>query len=354
MIQLPKNINWPLVMFAIFFLGPLFGKLLLPLLIAGGVAWGVRKIANLKNLSNIINIDNLNKTTSNMNTQNINNTIDPMLENIKKKISFFVVFAVIALVLLSSIRIVDAGFTGVYSLFGKVGENELSSGFHLVNPLGRVIPMTIRTEEYTMSVLQGEGKKAGADAISALTKEGLSVDLDITVLYHLNEEEAAQVYEEIGLNYEEKLIRPEIRSAIREIIARYEAKDIYSEKREEAAEGIIESLSGKLGPRGIIIETVLLRNVQLPSGLAESIQQKLQAEQEAQRYDFLLTKEEKEKQRKIIEAEGQRESQDIITKSLTTNYLYYLYINQLKDREGTIYVPTSAETGMPLFKNISQ
>ncbi len=362
--NLPKNINWPLVVFAVFFLGPLFGKLLIPLLIAGGVVWGFKRFSQTnwkaKMPDNIINIENINNSTNNkkdnMNTQNMSggNPIDPMLENIKKKFSFFVIFVIILLVLISSIRVVDAGVTGVYSLFGKVSEKELASGFHLVNPLGRVTPMSVRTEEYTMSILQGEGKKAGADAISALTKEGLNVDLDITVLYHLSEVDAAQVYKTIGLNYEEKLIRPEIRSAIREVIARYEAKDIYSEKREEAASNILENLAAKLVKRGIIIEDVLLRNVQLPSGLAESIQQKLQAEQEAQRYDFLLAKEEKEKERKIIEAEGQKESQNIINKSLTTNYLYYLYINQLKDREGTIYVPTSAETGMPLFKDVSR
>ncbi|MBL7058394.1 prohibitin family protein [Patescibacteria group bacterium] len=355
--NLPKNINWPLVMFAVFFLGPLFGKLLIPLLIAGGVVWGVKRLSILKKQNRVINIDNIiNNNHHNMNTNNsdFNNTIDPILENLKKKFSFVVIVIIAVLVLAASVRVVDAGETGVYSLFGKVSHTELPSGLHLVNPFGKITPMTIRTEEYTMSVLQGEGKKAGADAIAALTKEGLNVDLDITVLYHLNQDDAAKIYDEIGLNYEEKLIRPEIRSAIRGVIAMYEAKDIYSEKRQEAAQNILEDLGGKLNGRGIIIEDVLLRNIQLPSGLAESIQQKLQAEQEAQRYDFILDKERKEKERKIIDAEGQKESQDIITKSLTTNYLYYLYINQLKDRAGTIYVPTSAETGMPLFREIGR
>lgn len=343
-------------MFAIVFLGPIFGKLFVPLIIAAGVVWGIKRLNNHKipyNFKDISQTFNSNNSNS-MNQENngMNNPIDPMLEGIKKKFGYFSIFVVILIVLIASIRVVDAGNTGVYSLFGKVGDNELSSGIHLINPLGAITPMSIRTEEYTMSILQGEGKIAGADAISALTKEGLNVDLDITVLYHLNEKEAARVYRDIGLDYEKKLIRPEIRSAIREVIALYEAKDIYSEKREEAAANILESLGAKLGTRGIIVEDVLLRNVQLPSGLAESIQQKLQAEQEAQRYDFLLAKEEKEKQRKVIEAEGQKESQDIINKSLTTNYLYYLYINQLKDREGTIYVPTSAETGMPLFRDV--
>ena len=284
----------------------------------------------------------------------MSNTIDPSLENLKKKMSL-IVFTIFAIWLFfSSIQIVDAGNTGVYTLFGKVDEKELSSGFHLVIPLAKIVPMTIRTEEYTMSIIQGEGKRKGSDVISALTKEGLSVDLDMTVFYHLNEDSASDIYKNVGLNYEDKIIRPEIRSAIREIIAEYEAKDIYSEKRQEAAQKIGDNLRKKLDPRGIAIEDVLLRNVNLPSGLAESIQQKLQAEQEAQRYDFILDKEKKEKERKIIEAEGQEEAQKIINQSLTTNYLYYLYVNQLKDREGTIYVPTGPTTGMPLFREIGK
>ena len=353
--QIPKNINWPLVLFALFFFGPILGKLIVPIIIGIAAVAGFKYLAQNSNLpNNIINIKNtVSKAASSMQNNNMN-TIDPALENFKKKISFiiFIIFGI--WLFTASIHIVDAGTTGVYELFGKVDDKELSSGFHLVIPLAKVIPMSVRTEEYTMSVIQGEGKRGGSDVISALTKEGLSLDLDMTVFYKLIEEKASDVYRDVNLNYEEKILRPEIRSAIREIIAQYEAKDIYSEKRQEAAQKITDSLSKKLDPRGILIEDVLIRNVQLPAGLAESIQQKLQAEQEAQRYDFILDKEKKEKERKIIEAEGQEEAQKIINQSLTTNYLYYLYVNQLKDREGTIYVPTSQSTGMPLFREIGR
>ncbi len=272
-----------------------------------------------------------------------------------KNIGYLVIITIIVIVfLVNAIRIVDAGYTGVYSLFGKVKDTEYSSGLHLINPLAKITPMSIRTEEYTMSILTGEGKKTGADSIAALTKEGLNVDLDITVLYKLDEQSASDIYKNVGLNYEEKIIRPAIRSSIREIIAQYEAKDIYSEKRSEAADKIVEDLKVQMDPRGIILEEVLLRNVQLPDKLAQSIQEKLQAEQEAEKYDFILTKEVKEKERKIIEAEGQRDAQKIINESLSTNYLYYLYINELKDREGTIYVPTGSNTGVPLFRNLGQ
>ncbi len=292
----------------------------------------------------------------NNNNKNMNETIN--LDDLKNKGNFKKLFGgvIIAIAVLwlffSSIIIIDAGETGVYSLFGRVKDKELSSGFHLVIPLARIHKMTIRTEEYTMSILTGEGKIARDDSIAALTKEGLNVDLDITVLYKLNEEQASDVYKDVGLNYEEKIIRPIIRSSIRGVIAQYEAKELYSEKRQEATQGIADSLKLEIESRGIIIEDVLLRNIQLPTNLANSIQEKLQAEQESQKYEFLLQMEEKEKQRKIIEAEGQKEAQRIINQSLTQNYLYYLYINELKDREGTIYVPTSPSTGMPMFRNL--
>ena len=248
--------------------------------------------------------------------------------------------------------VIEAGQTGVQSLFGKVKDTEYSSGFHVKNPLVKITKMNIRTQEYTMSISQGEGNKFGADAITSLTKEGLSVDLDITVLYNLKEENASDVYRDVGVSYEDVIIRPQIRSVIREVIAKYSAKDIYSEKREEATNEILQKLKERLGARGIEAEEVLLRNIQLPENLANSIQQKLQAEQDAERYDFILDKEQKEAQRKRVEAEGQRDAQKIINESLTTRYLEYLYIESLKEREGTIYVPTNPDNGTPLFRGI--
>ncbi len=283
-----------------------------------------------------------------------NNIIDVGINRTKKIIFGIAVLAALILILNASIIVVRVGETGVYTLFGKVKDDELHSGLHIVNPLAKIIPMSIRTEEYTMSITHGGGKKMGADSIAALTKEGLNVDLDITVLYHLNEESASDIYRELGLDYKEKIIRPTIRSVIREIIAQYNAKDIYSEKRQEASQKILARLKEEIEPRGIVVEEVLLRNVSLPASLTKAIQDKLKAEQEAQKYDYLLEKEKKEKQRKIIEAEGQRDAQKIINESLTTNYLYYLYIKELKDRQGTIYVPTNPSTGMPLFRNLGK
>lgn len=272
-------------------------------------------------------------------------------KSIKKGTGLVVAIIILIILLPLMIVVIDAGETGVYSLFGKVRDQELSSGLHFKNPLAKIIKLTIRTEEYTMSGVSSEGKVQGVDSIKALTMEGLEVALDITVLYKLNEERASDIYREVGLNYEEKIIRPIIRSSIRGIIAQYDTKVIYSEKRSEIGEKISDDLKEQLDNRGIALEELLLRNVELPMNLQKSIEEKLQAEQEAEKMDFILTKETKEKERKIIEAEGQKESQTIINQSLTPNYLNYLYIKNLQEREGTIYVPIG-DNGVPLFRGI--
>jgi regulator of protease activity HflC (stomatin/prohibitin superfamily) len=343
-----KKNNLIFIIIAYFFLSSIAGKAFSGFLTVVLLIYVVLYIlkANNKLNSNIFKI-NKNK---NMDTINVNKQED--LKKVKKFLGWGLALIIIIWLFFSSVVIIEAGQTGVYHLFGKVKDKEVSSGFHLINPLAKITTMSIRTEDYTMSFTKDEGNKKGVDSISALTKEGLEVDLDITVLYRLDESKASDIYKEVGLNYEEKIIRPVIRSTIREVIATYNSKDIYSEKREQATVSIHEDLNALLADRGIITEEVLLRNVKLPTNLANSIQEKLQAEQESQKYEFILQKEKKEKERKIIEAEGQRDAQTIINESLTPNYLYYLYINELKDREGTIYVPVSPDNGMPMFKNI--
>ncbi|MFC1645420.1 prohibitin family protein [Patescibacteria group bacterium] len=280
------------------------------------------------------------------------NNLDNFMEMSRNKVWIAVAIVVAIIAIINVLVVIPAGYTGVQTLFGKVKVKELASGMHVVNPFVNIEKMSIRTEEYTMSIAQGEGQKYGADQIQALTKEGLMIDLDITVFHHLIEDKASDVYRELGSNFQEKIIRPEIRSAIREVIAKYDAKDVYSDKRAEVSSAINNRLTETVEPRGIVVEQVLLRNVTLPAKLSSSIQEKLQAEQESQRYDFLLEKEKKEADRKRIEAAGQRDSQKIIDESLTENYLEYLYIRELKDRQGTIYVPTGGN-GLPLFKSVN-
>jgi len=305
---------------------------------------------NFENSDNDVNNNqeiNLNNDFNN--NQKPMQTIDPKQG---KKIAGLIIGAVAALIILAnSIIVIPAGYTGIYQLFGKVKDKALSSGMHLIIPVANIEKMNIRTQDYTMSIASGEGQKIGDDSIVALTQEGLSVSLDMTVLYHLDEQKAPELYKTIGVGYAEIIIRPEIRTAIREVVSQYDAKGLYSEKRTEAGMKILEQLKEKIEPRGVIIEDVLLRHVELPAKLAESIEFKLQAEQESERYEFVLEKETKEAERKRVEAAGQRDAQQIIAQGLTQNYLQYLYIKELKDRQGTIYVPVG-NNGVPLFRGI--
>ncbi|NCS31946.1 prohibitin family protein [bacterium] len=279
-------------------------------------------------------------------------TIQSIITNLSKASVTIVVGVILLIIVVRSVVIIPAGAVGVFTLFGKVQDTELQSGFNIINPLGEVTKLSIRTEEYTMSIATAEGNIKGDDSIVALTNEGLEVKLDMTILYHLNQDEASEVYRMVGLNFVEKVIRPSIRSIIREEVSRLSAKEIYSVKREELSADITTNLEATLADRGIVLEDVLLRNVELPIKLAQSIQEKLTAEQESERYDFVLDKEKKEADRKRIEAAGQRDSQSIISESLSPAYLQFLYIESLKDREGTMYVPVSPDNGLPLFKNL--
>lgn len=349
--QITKVAFWIVMLFII-----IKPALLLYLIIAGliFVPIGLSLYTSAKKNNINLNFSGMKDGKQYFSSDNSNKFINKLSSKImdKKTTSTAVVIILSLIVLAKSVVIIPAGETGVYHLFGKVKDAEVRSGFHLINPLADVTRLSIRTEQYTMSVAQGEGEKIGDDSIDALTNEGLTVNLDITVFYHLVEDSASNVFKELGTNYQEKIIRPEIRSAIREVVAGYDSKSIYSDKRDEIINTIREKMTANIEPRGIAIEQVLLRNVILPAKLDASIQEKLQAEQESQRYDFVLEKEKKEADRKRIEAEGQRDAQKTINESLTAEYLNYMYIRELKDREGTIYVPTNSENGMPMFKGI--
>ncbi|MBA7600560.1 hypothetical protein ES703_07617 [subsurface metagenome] len=240
------------------------------------------------------------------------------------------VLAVVFL-LLSMVRMVGPGHVGIQVLFGKVQEKTLPSGLHLVNPLITLERMSVRTQSYTMTARAGEGQIKGDDAIVTLTAEGLSVNLDVTIWYHLIPDEAAQVYKNIGLNYVDKIVRPAIRTAIRSAVVKYNATDIYSAKRAEVTDDIFRILVPDFSVKGVECEKVLLRNVELPPMVKNAIDEKISAEQDAQKMKFVLQKETQERERKRIEAEGIAKAQKIIALSLTSQYLQWYYVQTLKE-----------------------
>lgn len=277
-------------------------------------------------------------------------------ESIERKIigglKWFGVTIVLIILLTTIIYMVPAGHVGVYDIFGKVRDKEADPGLHIKNPLASITKMSVKTQEYTMTIVEGEGAVSTADTISALTKEGLSVDLDVTIWYKLIPEKASDLYKTVGTNYVTILVRPKIRESIRAITAKYEAKTIYSEDRARLQDEIKEAIEEGLFERGILVETVLLRNVQLPEKVRTSIEEKLQAEQEAQRMEFVLQKEVQEAERKRVEAGGISDANVIISGSLTSSYLSWYWITNLDKHQDVIYVPIG-EDGMPMFKTIN-
>lgn len=267
---------------------------------------------------------------------------------------YFFITIIFLLIILGfmMIKIIPAGHVGVYHLFGKVDETEMKPGFHLINPFAKVEKMSVKTQEYTMSGTPEEGQKVGTnDAISSLTKEGLTVDLDVTVWYKLEPNSASDIYKTVGLNYQDVIVRPKIRESIRSITAKYQAKSIYSEDREPLQQEIIDAISSSIEERGIIVESVLLRNVQLPPKVVNAIENKLEAEQESEKMQFVLEREKQESERKRVEAQGIADSNHIISDSLTEQYLRWYWIQNLDKHEDTIYVPVGND-GMPLFKGV--
>lgn len=259
---------------------------------------------------------------------------------------------------------IPAGYVGVaYSIFGGVLSEEYSEGWHIKPPWVSITLYSIRTSDYTMSLHKGEGQRYGDDRINVLTKEGLSVDLDLTVLYRIIPEKADVIHRNIGPLYEERVIRPNIRSIIREIIATHTASEVYSEMRREIAKELETTLKERLKKYNIIIQSVLLRNVILPPKLAESIENKQKAEQEVLRMEYILRKTRKEAEQRLIEAEGIKNATIIqaegeaaaiakIQEQLGTSdpaaVLGYYYIKTLASQKiDTVIVPTDG--GVPIF-----
>ena len=241
-------------------------------------------------------------------------------------------FVLIAVGLLSSCFVqIDAGHVGVKSLFGKVQNDVLNSGLHFVNPLVRVKELDIKTMNYTMSGIHDEGMKSGDDAIRVLTADGLEVTIDLSVLYRVVPADAPKLIREIGENYEDKIVRPITRTRIRDNAVYYEAIALYSSKRDEFQNRIFKTIDEDFRKRGLLLENLLVRNITLPTPVKAAIERKIEAEQEAQKMQFVLQKEKQEAERKRVEAQGISDYQRIISESLSDKQLQYEQIKAYKE-----------------------
>lgn len=247
---------------------------------------------------------------------------------------------VLVILLFSSITRVGTGHVGVLTLFGKVTGETLGEGLHFINPLKTNNELSIQTQTI----------KESANVPSS---EGLMMALDTSLIYHLNPDQAAEVFQKIGADYEEKVVEPTLRSSIREATASHTANALYTGEREMVAKQIQDQVTQELSKRGLTVENVLLRDIQLPATLKASIEAKQQAEQEALAMNFRLQKETQEAQRKRIEAAGVRDFQQIVAQGITPSLLEWKGIeateNLAKSPNTKVVVVGSNKNGLPLI-----
>ncbi len=250
------------------------------------------------------------------------------------KTATYVGLAVMVLGLSSACFVqIEPGEVGVKTLFGKIQSGTLTEGLNFVNPLVEIKKFDVRTQNYTMSAVHDEGSKAGDDAIRVLAADGLEVIIDLSVLYHIVPDKAAEILRNTGSRevITDKIIRPLARTKIRDNAVFYDAVALYSTKREEFQLKITQTIEKDFAERGIVLEDILIRNITLPESVKLAIESKINAEQEAQKMKFVLDKERQEADRKRVEAQGISDYQRILTSTLTDKLLQYEQIKVQKE-----------------------
>jgi regulator of protease activity HflC (stomatin/prohibitin superfamily) len=255
---------------------------------------------------------------------------------------FVVIGAIVFLVLImlwAAVAYVPPGHVGVLTSFGRVTGEVLPEGTHFVSPFKINHVLTVRTqtqEEHT----------------STPSSEGLNLEIDTSLIYHLSPEKAAAVFQTIGTQYGATIIDPNLRSIIRDTTAGHSANTLYSSSRKEVEDEIRKGLQAALEPRGIVIEGVLLRDIQLPHALRASIETKQQAEQESLAMNFRLQKERQEADRKRIEAQGIHDFQQIVAQGISPQLLQWKGIEATetlaKSSNTKIVVIGNTKNGLPL------
>jgi regulator of protease activity HflC (stomatin/prohibitin superfamily) len=253
------------------------------------------------------------------------------------------VIAIVVLVLVAltnPVKVIPAGHVGVKDFFGIVSKNVLPPGVHLVFPLTRVVRMSTQTQQI----------KETAEVPS---QEGLIMDLEASLLFRLDPAHAAEIYKTVGRDYQSTVVEPQIRSAIREITATYDAKALYSSAREKIAQEIAAHVTKLTKDRGIVTEAVLLRKIGLPAIVANAIQEKLRREQEAEQMKFVLQKEQQEAERKRIEAQGIADFQRIVAAGISSQLLEWKGIEAteklVNSPNSKIVVIGNPKNGLPLI-----
>lgn len=217
---------------------------------------------------------------------------------------------IVILIILDGLVSVPPGHVGIIYDRGRgVLAKELPEGLHLKIPFWQVSYLTdVRTQEYTMSVAPGEGAMFSDDSMTAPTSDGQTVTVDATVLFHVDPNMAAELFQTVGPDFVQKIVRPIARSQIRAQVAKYTAIDVYAKKRDEAEQKINDRIKELYAEKNIILEQVLLRHIAFSEEYAQAIEDKQVAEQRIQMAEYQKLEASELKAKKIIEAEADAEA----------------------------------------------
>jgi regulator of protease activity HflC (stomatin/prohibitin superfamily) len=256
---------------------------------------------------------------------------------------FVLVFILFGVLTNTTFLTIDAGEKGV--IFKRFGgglekDNIYDQGFHVIAPWNKMYVYDIRTNE-------------GLEGMEVLSKNGLTIKVELSYRYMPIGEKIGYLHDEIGPSYLERIIKPEIRSATREVIGKYLPEELYSTKREAIQDEIYQRTMENVGKKYIILDAILIREVELPQTLQDAIERKLKAEQFALEFDFRLDKERKEAERKIIEAQAKAESNRILNASLSSNILrdkgIEATLELAQSSNSKVVIIGSGKDGLPLI-----
>ncbi len=242
-------------------------------------------------------------------------------------------------------RTIDAGERGV--LFRRFGggldtENVLKPGFHVKAPWNPLFVYDVREKQLE-------------ESMTVLSSNGLNIKLDVTVRVNPIQDKIGFLHESIGEDYLNILIKPEVRSSVRKIIGQFTPEELYSSRRDEVQELIQEDLAKQLNAKYTKLQATLIRDIELPDKVKSAIEEKIEAEQTALKYEYILQQERQEAERKIIEAEAKARANEILNASLTDNILrdkgIEATLELANSQNSKVVVVGSGDNGLPLILN---
>ena len=268
----------------------------------------------------------------------------------QNKLISFAVLAFIGFILITALSSsiflnIESGYKGVlFKTFsgGLEKDKVYGQGFHIIAPWNDMFIYDVRVNE-------------GFEKMDVLSKNGLSIAVELSYRFQPISEKIGYLHEEIGSDFVKRIIQPEIRSATREVIGKYLPEELYSTKREAIQDEIFTSTQNAISSKHLHLDAVLIRSVQLPEKLKAAIEQKLEEEQQAFQYEFRLEKERKEAERKVIEAQAKADANRILNASLTDKILQDKGIEATLELAGSpnskVVIVGGGDSGLPLILN---